>query len=107
VTRHSHHLLKTFWGWRDKQLPDATVIWTMPDGHSYITTPGSARGLCETVALWPLRSHKRGPWVEPVQRIVGKPFVLRAVGRHGNADEEAGLFQREIGVLHQPHRQNA
>jgi hypothetical protein len=21
-----HHLLKTFWGWRDKQLPDGTVI---------------------------------------------------------------------------------
>jgi hypothetical protein len=30
---HSHHLLKTFWGWRDKQLPDATVIWTMPDSE--------------------------------------------------------------------------
>ncbi|HWS91519.1 MAG TPA: DUF222 domain-containing protein, partial [Mycobacterium sp.] len=37
-----HHLLKTFWGWRDKQLPDGTVIWTLPDGHTYVTTPGSA-----------------------------------------------------------------
>ncbi|OBH54786.1 HNH endonuclease signature motif containing protein [Mycobacterium sp. E2479] len=37
-----HHLLKTFWGWRDRQLPDGTVIWTLPDGHTYITTPGSA-----------------------------------------------------------------
>ena len=37
-----HHLLKTFWGWRDKQLPDRTVIWTLPDGHTYVTTPGSA-----------------------------------------------------------------
>jgi hypothetical protein len=35
-------LLKTFWGWRDQQLPDGTVIWTLPDGHTYITTPGSA-----------------------------------------------------------------
>lgn len=37
-----HHLLKTFWGWRDKQLPDGTVIWTLPDRDTYVTTPGSA-----------------------------------------------------------------
>lgn len=37
-----HHLMKTFWGWRDRQLPDGTVIWALPDGHTYITTPGSA-----------------------------------------------------------------
>ncbi len=37
-----HHLLKTFWGWRDKQLPDGTVIWVLPDGQTYVTTPGSA-----------------------------------------------------------------
>lgn len=37
-----HHLLKTFWGWRDMQLPDGTVIWTLPDGHTYVTMPGSA-----------------------------------------------------------------
>jgi hypothetical protein len=37
-----HHLLKTFWGWRDKQLPDGTVIWELPDGQTYVTTPGSA-----------------------------------------------------------------
>ncbi|BBX98116.1 HNH endonuclease signature motif containing protein [Mycobacterium lacus] len=37
-----HHLMKTFWGWRDRQLPDGTVIWTLPDNHTYVTTPGSA-----------------------------------------------------------------
>lgn len=37
-----HHLLKTFWGWRDQQLPDGTLIWTLPDGHTYVTTPASA-----------------------------------------------------------------
>ena len=40
-----HHLLKTFWGgphgWRDRQLPDGTVIWTGPDDTTYTTTPGS------------------------------------------------------------------
>jgi hypothetical protein len=38
-------LLKTFWtgakGWRDKQLPDGTVIWTAPTGQTYTTRPGS------------------------------------------------------------------
>ena len=37
-----HHLMKTFWEWRDYQLPDGTVIWTLPDRHTYVTTPGSA-----------------------------------------------------------------
>jgi hypothetical protein len=40
-----HHLLKTFWagegGWRDRQLPDGTVIWTAPDGRTHTTNPGS------------------------------------------------------------------
>ena len=35
-------MLKTFWGWRDQQLADGTVIWHLPDGHTYVTTPGSA-----------------------------------------------------------------
>jgi hypothetical protein len=37
-----HHLLKTFWGWRDRQLADGTVIWTLPSGRVYVTSPGSA-----------------------------------------------------------------
>src|SRR6476619_860915 len=36
-----HHLLKTFRGWRDNQLPDATLVWTSPHGQSYTTHPGS------------------------------------------------------------------
>jgi hypothetical protein len=37
-----HHLVKTFWGWAEKQLPDGTLIVTSPTGHTYVTTPGSA-----------------------------------------------------------------
>ncbi|OBH43987.1 HNH endonuclease signature motif containing protein [Mycobacterium mantenii] len=37
-----HHLIKTFWGWQDQQLPDGTVIWRSPSGQTYVTTPGSA-----------------------------------------------------------------
>jgi hypothetical protein len=55
-----HHLLKTFWngatGWRDRQLPDGTVIWLSPTGHTYVTHPGSKHlfpQLCEpTATLW-------------------------------------------------------
>lgn len=37
-----HHLVKTFLRWADQQLPDGTVIWRAPSGHTYVTTPGSA-----------------------------------------------------------------
>lgn len=37
-----HHLIKTFWGWKDHQLQDGTVIWTLPDGTTHVTLPGSA-----------------------------------------------------------------
>jgi hypothetical protein len=54
-----HHLLKTFWGGRDKQLPDGTVIWTLPGGRSYVTTPGSA-------ILFPALSVPTGELPDPV-----------------------------------------
>jgi hypothetical protein len=38
----THHLVKTFWGWRDQQLPDGTIILNSPSGKTYVTTPGSA-----------------------------------------------------------------
>jgi hypothetical protein len=37
-------LLKTFWvgvdGWAEQQLPDGTIIWTLPTGQKYTTQPG-------------------------------------------------------------------
>ena len=84
-----HHLMKTFWGWRDQQLPDGTVIWTLPDGHTYVTTPGSALlfpGLCaptgdlpprttagaercgDRTAMMPLRTRHPRPKPRPPRR---------------------------------------
>lgn len=37
-----HHRLKTFGGWRDKQLLDGTVVWTAPSGRTYRTSPAGA-----------------------------------------------------------------
>uniref|UniRef100_UPI001F2B6F37 HNH endonuclease signature motif containing protein n=1 Tax=Mycolicibacterium vinylchloridicum TaxID=2736928 RepID=UPI001F2B6F37 len=53
-----HHILKTFWGWKDQQLPDGTVIWTLPDGQTYVTTPGS-------VLLFPALMTPTGPPATP------------------------------------------
>jgi hypothetical protein len=53
------HLLKTFWGWRDRQLPDGTVIWQLPGGQTYITTPGSALLFPALMAPTPPR-HRAG-----------------------------------------------
>ncbi|OSC26753.1 HNH nuclease [Mycobacterium vulneris] len=33
-----HHRLKTFGGWRDRQLPNGTVVWTSPSGRTYQTS---------------------------------------------------------------------
>ena len=39
----AHHLVKTFRdGWSDRQLPDGTVIFTAPTGHTYTTEPHGA-----------------------------------------------------------------
>ena len=37
----TNHLMKTFGGWHDIQLPDGTVIWISPSGRKYVTKPGS------------------------------------------------------------------
>ena len=59
-----HHLLKTFWagtpGWRDRQLPDGTVIWTAPDGRTHTSTPGS-RLSPRTLRTHRTRARHRSP----------------------------------------------
>ncbi|WP_156766896.1 HNH endonuclease signature motif containing protein, partial [Mycobacterium sp. E796] len=32
----THHLIKTFFGWTEQQLPDGTLILTSPAGHTYV-----------------------------------------------------------------------
>ncbi len=42
----THHLIKTFYGgpggWSEHQLPDGTVVFTAPTGHTYTTEPHGA-----------------------------------------------------------------
>jgi len=52
----THHLVKTFCGWAEQQLPDGTLILKSPAGHTYVTTPGSALlfpSLCYAVGGMP------------------------------------------------------
>ena len=41
LCRH-HHLVKTFWGWRDRQHPDGRIEWLSPTGQTYTTDAGAA-----------------------------------------------------------------
>ncbi|WP_166905797.1 HNH endonuclease signature motif containing protein [Mycobacterium sp. DL440] len=46
----AHHLVKTFCpGWSDRQLPDGTIEFTAPTGHTYVTEPHGA-GMFPTLA---------------------------------------------------------
>jgi hypothetical protein len=87
-----HHLLKTFWpGWSDRQLPDGTVIWTDPDGHTSTTYPGSRLlfpELCAptagfTVTGRPTAKHTAG-------LTMPKRTTTRAQARHQRINAERG-----------------
>jgi hypothetical protein len=56
-------LVKTFYGWRERQLADATLVLTSPAGQTYVPTPGSALlfpGLCAPVGgMPPPHTHHR------------------------------------------------
>ena len=59
----THHLVKTFYDWRERQLADGTLILTSPTKHTYVTTPGSALmfpTLCAPAAGMPaVHTHHR------------------------------------------------
>jgi hypothetical protein len=95
-----HHLLKTFGGWRDKQLPDGTVIWASPSGDTYVTTPGGALlfgSLCTptaaaTVAVAPaLQSTDR-------TRMVPKRVRTRAQNKARRVAAERRLNRQDREV---------
>ncbi|OBH55079.1 HNH endonuclease signature motif containing protein [Mycobacterium sp. E2479] len=71
-----HHRLKTFGGWRDRQLADGTVVWTSPSGRTYRTSPAGAdlfpqprRPACVTPAPQRrTRSQRRGARIAQARR---------------------------------------
>lgn len=67
--------MKTFWGWQDRQLPDGTVIWTLPDGQVHVTTPGSA-------LLFPALCAPTGTLPEPTMPVDDRCHDRRAMMPH-------------------------
>jgi|HubBroStandDraft_3_1064219.scaffolds.fasta_scaffold38680_2 hypothetical protein len=99
-----HHLLKTFYsgpnGWRDRQEPDGTVIWTSPTGHTYTTKPGGA-------VLFPVFAVPTGTLVLPTSeaRGNGKRGLMmptrgrtRAADRAARNDWERGINEARIAA---------
>jgi hypothetical protein len=70
LARRYHHLIKTFWGWGDQQLPDGTLFWTEPSRHTYVTTPGSA-------LLFPALCAPTGELAPPNPTSAGAPCADR------------------------------
>jgi hypothetical protein len=97
----AHHLLKTFWsgvnGWRERQLPDGTVIWTAPTGHTYTTRPGSA-------LLFPTLCEPTGtlPPSEPQPPSSGDRGVMMPRRRRTRAQDRANRINAERR-LNDPH----
>jgi hypothetical protein len=71
-------LLKTFYcgvgGWRERQLPDGTLILTSPTGHTYTTHPGSK-------VLFPTLCAPTGELWKPGHEPTVEPTVEPSAGR--------------------------
>jgi hypothetical protein len=88
----THHLVKTFWGWRDEQLPDGTLILRSPAGRTYVTTPGSALlfpGLCLPTGGAP------APEVRPPQDYCGDRTAMMPLRRQTRAQNRAARIATE------------
>jgi hypothetical protein len=90
----NNHLLKTFWGgpggWRDRQLPDGTIIWTSPSGQIYPTHPGSRTlfpTLCEPTAPVTV-SATNTPTPHTAGLTMPRRKTTRTEGRQQRIDDE-------------------
>ena len=104
-------MLKTFWGWRDKQLPDGTVIWDLPDGHTYVTTPGSALlfpSLCAPTGDLPARTLAAAERcgdktammpLRTTTRTQNRAHYIAAERRHNRQARQAEGRQRQAAYI--------
>jgi Domain of unknown function (DUF222) len=94
----THHLVKTFWGWREKQLSDGTLILTSPAGHTYVTTPGSALlfpSLCRAVGGMP------APEADPPPDYCAQRSAMMPKRRRTRAQDRAYRVATERRANHQ------
>ncbi|MFZ1178404.1 MAG: DUF222 domain-containing protein, partial [Mycobacterium sp.] len=82
----THHLVKTFWGWRDQQLADGTLILNSPAGRTHVTTPGSALlfpSLCRSTGAIP------APEADPPADYCGQRSAMMPTRRRTRAQNRA------------------
>lgn len=79
-----HHRMKTFAGWRDRQLPDGTVVWTSPTGRVFETRPGSAEVIPELV--------------DALNGTVQRPLLRRCADRAARRAARVARIRRENRV---------
>lgn len=94
----THHLVKTFWGWRDQQLPDGSLILDSPGGRTYVTTPGSALlfpSLCRPTGAIPALQ------ADPVPDYCGDRTVMMPTRRRTRAQDRAHRVAAERRQNHQ------
>jgi hypothetical protein len=91
-------LVKTFWGWREEQLPDGTLIPRSPAGHTYVTTPGSALlfpSLCLSTGGMP------APEADPPPGHHGQRTAMTSKRRRTRAQKRAHRIVTERKQNHQ------
>ena len=96
-----HHLLKTFWGWREQQLPDGTLILDSPAGQTYVTTPGSALlfpSLCHAVGGMP------APEAAPPSDYCAQRSAMMPKRRRTRTQDRAYRVATERRANHQARR---
>jgi Domain of unknown function (DUF222) len=91
-----HHLLKTFYvganGWRDRQEPDGTVVWTSPSGREYVTKPGGS-------LLFPALAVPTGALVLPTDPpAAANRGLMMPARRRTRAQERAARISWERGI---------
>jgi len=92
-----HHLLKTFYGgprgWRDRQEPDGTVIWTSPTGHTYVTKPGGS-------LFFPALAIPTGRLILPTDMppMGANRELMMPVRRQTRAQDRAARIRWERGI---------
>ncbi|WP_029107175.1 HNH endonuclease signature motif containing protein [Mycobacterium sp. URHD0025] len=78
----AHHLLKTFsTGWSDRQLPDGTIEFTAPTGHTYITEPHGA-------AMFPALATPTGNLHQPEPQTPHPNRGARMPTRHRTREQD-------------------
>jgi hypothetical protein len=91
-------LVKTFWGWREQQLPDGTLILTSPAGRTYVTTPGSALlfpSLCRAAGGMP------APEADPPPDYCAQRTAMMPKRRRARAKDSAYRVATERRQNHQ------